>query len=362
MKVIRFETYRFELPLSEPLVVGMYRLTRREGRIVELGTDTGGCALGEISPLPGVNEEDMEQVTGEIARFRSAVMEREIPHDLDGLSGAFEQWLTPFDLAPSVRFGIETAVLGLIAGESSRPLCALISDRPRADIAINALLTGGYEQVLWKAERLREQGYRAFKLKVGKRFLEEDIRLAVAVKEVLGDGTLLRLDANRAWNLDQAIAAANALSGIDIDYIEEPVHTEAMLKELASRPDMTMPLALDETLAGMEPEELSFPPNVGALVLKPTVLGLERTVRLARRAAGQGIKAVISSSFESGFGLQVLSHLAASLNETDIPAGLGTASWFEADLPVNPLTVRRGRLSVIPLPQTCRHLKSSLLK
>lgn len=362
MRVTRLHTYRFKLPFKHPLVVGRYRMIDRQGRILALSTDTGHLAFGEISPLPGLNEEDMAQAAGEIAGLSSDLTERELPDDLDLLTGGFERWLRPWDLAPSVRFGLETAIAGLMAQREKIPLCRLISDSPRAEVTVNALLAGDYETVLSQTARLLSQGYGAFKLKVGRRSVEDAVRIVLAVRERIGPAAILRLDANRAWNVDQAMAVIQSLSDVDIDYLEEPVQTDAMLADLLSRPEVRIPLALDESLVRTRPDDISFPPNLGAVVLKPTVLGLEKTVRLARRATRHGVQAVISSSFESGFGLQVLSHLAASVNDTDVPAGLGTGSWLKTDLLVNPPGIQNGRIPVVDLPDSFHELKGALLE
>jgi O-succinylbenzoate synthase len=312
--------------------------------------------------LPGLNEEDMSQVTGEIAGLKADLTEQELPDDLDLLTGGFDRWLKPWGLAPSVRWGLETAITGLIAQRQKIPLCRLISDSPRAEVTVNALLAGDYKAVLSRTVRLLDEGYGAFKLKVGQCSVADAVRIVLAVRERVGPAAILRLDANRAWDVDQTMAVIQSLSNADIDYLEEPVQTDAMLADLLSRSDMRIPLALDESLVRTRPDDISFPPNLGAVVLKPTRLGLEKTVRLARRATRQGVRAVISSSFESGFGLQVLSHLAASVNDTDVPAGLGTASWLKTDLVANPPRIQNGRLPVVDLPDSFHEFKGELLE
>lgn len=319
--------------------------------IVEISADGGRTALGEVSPLPGVNREDMEQAYAETARLGSALIGQTVPNAPDLFAGALSRWLEPYCLSPSVRFGVETAVSGLVAGTRGVPMAQLIGDFPRPAVRVNALLAGPYEQVLADAGRFSAQGYTAFKLKVGGRPLAESVSLAGALRERLGPTVVLRLDANRGWDLAQAVVAFKQLAGLAIDYIEEPVRTAAELDALTSGGKMAVPVALDEGLVGVEPDQCRFPSNVGAVVLKPTVLGLDKAVRLARRAAGQGIKSVISSTFESGFGLKVLSHLAVSVNDDDVAAGLGTASWFGADLLPVPLRVESGWLPADRLPE-----------
>ena len=77
--------------------------------------------------------------------------------------------------------------------------------------------------------------------------------------------------------------------------------------------------------------------GVTALVLKPAVLGgFERTAQLAAWAAQRGMRAVVSSAFESGLGLSQLAQLAAALEAAPgaraTQHGLATLSWFAEDV------------------------------
>ena len=81
--------------------------------------------------------------------------------------------------------------------------------------------------------------------------------------------------------------------------------------------------------------------GVVALVLKPSVLGgFERTAELAAWAAQRGMRAVISSSFETSLGISQLAQLAAAVDATAAAGGaagatqhgLATAGWFAEDL------------------------------
>jgi O-succinylbenzoate synthase len=93
-----------------------------------------------------------------------------------------------------------------------------------------------------------------------------------------------------------------------------------------------VPVALDESLAGMEPETLEEHPYARAVVLKPTLLGgLSRTLRFAERASDLGMKPVISSAYETGIGTAALVALAAGVGE-EAPAGLDTYRALAGDV------------------------------
>ena len=66
------------------------------------------------------------------------------------------------------------------------------------------------------------KGFRAIKIKVGRKHLHEDVARVRAMREHLGEGFPLMADANMKWTVDEAIRAARALQPHDLTWIEEP--------------------------------------------------------------------------------------------------------------------------------------------
>lgn len=346
MKIIGFNLLRFTLPLARPLTVKDAKLTERSGLVIELINEYGHTGLGEASPLPGLSSKNRTAAESQLRSLRHALKRTEIPENLEELSGGFERWLERYDLAPSVRFGFETAVLNLLAGSKKLPLRRIISDRSCDSISINGLLAGSPAEVLEKAVRFREEGYKAVKLKVGQRPINEDILLTLKVRKLIGDNVTLRLDANRARSAQATLIFARGMGVCKIDYIEEPVYNYSMLVSMCNEGGLSLSVAVDESLRELTPETLRPLPNLKAIVIKPTVLGFERSMQFGRKAASLGIIPVVSSSFETSLGLTALAELAACLNTADVPVGLDTLDWFTRDLLTRPLQIERGRLNL----------------
>lgn len=346
MKIIGFNLFRFTLPLARPLTVKDAKLTERSGLVIELTDEHGHTGLGEASPLPGLSAEDLTVVESQLLSLYHALKGTEIPKNLEELSGGFARWLERFNLAPSVRFGLETAVLNLLANSRQLPLRRLVSDGSRDSISINGLLSGSPAEILDKAARFRGEGYKAAKLKVGRGPLHEDIQLTREVRKRIGDDVALRLDANRSWSVEDTLVFAREVNDCKIDYIEEPVYNYSMLVSMCNKGGLPLPVAVDESLLELTPEALAPLPNLKAIVLKPTLLGFERSMQFGRKATSMGITPVVSSAFETGLGLTALAELTACLNTADVPVGLDTLDWFAKDLLVRPLQIERGKLNL----------------
>jgi o-succinylbenzoate synthase len=346
MKIADFTLYSFTIGLVQPIIVKGVKLNERAGFIIKLADENGHCGFGEASPLPSFSFENLETVASQLHSLRYSMSGGDFPRDLEELSYGFARWLERFNLAPSVRFGFEAAVLNLIADSRNLPLRKIISDVYRDSVSVNGLLSGTRNEILSKTSRLRQDAYQAVKLKVGQHPLQEEIRLVHDVREWIGDGVTLRLDANCAWSIEDALIFLQGVSSCQIDYVEEPVRDFGLLVSLLNKTNLPMPIALDESLMELTPENFTPLPNLKAVVLKPTMLGFERSMQFARRALSLGIIPVVSSAFETGVGLTSLAELASVLNTTDVPVGLDTIDCFKEDLLRAPIQIEKGRISL----------------
>jgi L-alanine-DL-glutamate epimerase-like enolase superfamily enzyme len=77
------------------------------------------------------------------------------------------------------------------------------------------------EQMSWV-----EEGFKAVKMKVGRRNPDEDIERVRAVRQAIGSGIDLMVDANNGWSTRTAIRMAKRLERFDINWLEEPVIAE----------------------------------------------------------------------------------------------------------------------------------------
>ena len=351
------DLYRYQVPLTETLCLRGEKLNMREGFIVRLSSHSGGVGWGEASPLPGFSVEDLHHVERQLKALQSTLRGWFMSTDRGEPDAGLLHHLEGQGLAPSVHFGMEQALWNLYANVQHKTLAQLLVLQPRAAVSLNGLLMGTPDNVLAEAQRMREAGYRAVKLKIGRRGLEEDVDLVRAVSRVLGRSVGLRLDANRAWSLEEASAFVRGITGVAIEYLEEPLNDPEGLSELVRQ--YKTPIGLDETVSAGGGAALERHGYARAVILKPTLLGgLTTTLRLARRATSMGMTPVISASFETGVGLLGLVALAASVNTRDIPAGLDTYRWLAEDVLTPPLQLDRAEVDVVGLFGTKRSLNN----
>jgi L-alanine-DL-glutamate epimerase-like enolase superfamily enzyme len=99
-------------------------------------------------------------------------------------------------------------------------------------------------------DRCRQQGYQAFKLKIG--FKEKlDLYIVDTAAQSLSKNEQLMVDANQAWDLTTAKKIAKKLEEYPISWLEEPLQADRPKEEWVSLADSTsLPLAIGENLRG----------------------------------------------------------------------------------------------------------------
>jgi o-succinylbenzoate synthase len=324
----------FTVRLDPPLETARGTIGEREGFLVRLET-AGAEGLGEATPLAGWTESHEE--------CRTALNRAErVAGELDwGIA------LAKLD-APAARHGLALALAEARARAGEQPLYrALGGERIVEEIPVNATL-GGEGTPADAADRAEEAvaaGYSCLKLKVGTNGVEEDIERVRAVRDAVGDGIEIRVDANAAWTVSQAERAVEALAALGVAYVEQPLPT-AHLQETEQLRTDGIDIALDESLAAYDVETVIETGAADVLVLKPMVLGgPDLAAQAARRCREAGVKPVISTTIDAVVARTAAVHVAASIPEV-APCGLATGDRIVRDLAPDPAPVSAGRMTV----------------
>jgi O-succinylbenzoate synthase len=351
MLITACEAFSYSLPLTRFITVVDQRIKTRQGFIVCLTSDGGHVGIGEVSPLSGLHLQSLGMTLRQFWTIQPQLLGRSLPHDVREASC----WLAPYALYDVLRYGLEMALLNLLAAQSATTLAGWLNPNYSNNLPINGLWLAD-EDIKTQAQRMRAEGYKAVKLKVGRHNVDEDIQLVLTASEILGNDIALRLDANRRWDLPTAVHFGKAVADCPIEYIEEPC---AKSQSIADFYKITgLPVALDESLYGYEPTQLKVPAGVIALVLKPAMLGgLVTSMGFIKRAEQFGMTAVISSVFDSGVGLAALAGFAAALCGPEVAAGLDTYRWLGEDLLQEPFRAQDGSIDVDKMAYQARNLR-----
>lgn len=306
--------------LATPLDNALGRVTQRAGLLLRLEARDGASGRGEASPLPGLSVETLDACGRALAQLAGA---RLAPLDDGPPLELLERFvLSAGPLPAAARCALETAALDLLGRRRGVAAALLLGAEARARVALGALVTPDARgSLLAGAREAVARGRHTLKIKLGPHG-HEDAALAELRRE-LGPEFTLRLDANRS--LDEAGLATRlaALAPLRPQFVEEPSHAAALLR-LTHSPVL---IALDESLAtaaGLPlAEQLASRGILGALVLKPMLLGgALPCLALARRAALLGVPTVVTHLWDGPVGLAAAASLALALAPTSLAAGL----------------------------------------
>lgn len=305
--------------------------------------DLDQVGWGEAAPLAGLSPEygpDFEaQLAGVLQQANARDWDLEEESCLRQVSE-----LVPFSF-PAIRFGLETALLDLTNGGTKRILANAFFDQG-TPIPINGLIWMGTKEFMLKQIHQKlEEGYSCLKMKIGAIDFDQELELLQFIRQQKNATELtLRVDANGAFSVQEALSKLKQLQAFDLHSIEQPIQVgqwETMRELVQQSP---VPIALDEELIGRSNKEevLSFiKPQF--IILKPSLVGgILETREWIRLAEDMGIGWWMTSALESSIGLNAISQLTSTYLPS-LPQGLGTGKLYDNNLE-SPLLVQAGEI------------------
>jgi o-succinylbenzoate synthase len=334
----RLELTPYRLPLNRPWQSARGLMGERAGWLV--CAHSGGLrGYGDCAPLAAAGTETPQRALAALEVWRRATTGQSLGRAVALVSADRSP-------APAARFAVESALLDLAARFAGTPLRRWLDPRAADRVRVNAALgaLAGVSPELLHASCAA--GFGVLKVKVGLGDPGEELDALAGLARQLPRGAVLRLDANGAWSLEEALRVVGGLNLLPVESLEEPLRDPrpASLRRLQSI--ARFPIALDETLHGPGGNIASDGGAVRRVVLKPAVLGgLCRTLRFARMARARGVQVVVTSLVETAAGIWPTLQLAAALPST-LAHGLATSGWLDRDLGAPPLV--NGGCIVLP--------------
>ncbi|VAX28602.1 O-succinylbenzoate synthase, partial [hydrothermal vent metagenome] len=331
MIIRKVESRPFTIKLKTPFKNSNIEITKREGLIIKITEEYGNIGYGEVSPLPGLSEESLEDIVPIVKDLERKMTGSELDSDIF-------QSLKKY---PSVEFGVSQALHSIfILRDGLNPKWNMIST-----ISVNGIIgMVSHDDALKRARQLTDEGFQTIKIKVGRDNIEDDIKLVKSISENLNSSINYRLDVNGKWDVDKTIYAVEQFEGINIEYLEQPVSNIEELKELAKI--SKIPIAADESIRNMDDvKRFLTESNIQYFVIKPSLMGsITETINLLNLIQAAKRRVIISSAFESSIGRSALVFLA-SLVQNNSAHGLAVASYFSSDIAEDDYPIMNGKIS-----------------
>ncbi len=332
--------------LSFTFDAGTSRGIMKEREILLLSIqDQHRTGLGEASPLPGLSKEAVDEMQVPLDALGFYLLEN--PRYLQ--LAYWEELSERLNLKayPALQMAVEMALLNLNNPEyiwfQTAPLL-----KQGYSIPINGLIWMNepehmYQQGLEKWQ----QGYDCIKMKIGAIDFNAELEVLYRLRKLADRSSLiLRVDANGAFDPQEAPYQLKELAKIGIHSIEQPIAIGQWDKmhELSEQPLVS--IALDEELIGAkDPERMIRAIKPQYIVLKPTLLGgFTETRKWIALAEKHNIGWWITSALESNIGLNAIAQFVSTLNFGRNHQGLGTGSLYKHNIGP-PCLIENGNLS-----------------
>jgi L-alanine-DL-glutamate epimerase-like enolase superfamily enzyme len=332
---VRLEVQRRSLRLRSPLEASYGTVNERELLAVSLTDEDGMVGYGEAAPLEAYDGVSLERVESALERYGPVLAASE------GLNGAqILDACRELDDLPVALSAIDLALWDRAGRRAGKPVAALLTDYPQTDVPVNATLSAlDRAGVAEQAAQAVLEGFSCLKLKVG---IGDDAGRVAAARAAAGPQVALRLDANGAWSVEQAVRTIDALSPAGLELVEEPTHGLQAVREVRER--VAVRVAIDETSAQAG--------ALGAGVADAVCLkisrcgGIASLLVAATLVRASGAEVYLASTLDGPLGVAAAVHAAAALaSRGEVPhCGLATLCLFEGL--ENPLPVRDGRIAV----------------
>lgn len=338
--LVQVEAMVFRVPIDKPVITSFGRMFSRPSVVVRVEDRQGAVGWGEVwCNFPSVGAEHRARL------LESAVAPLLLESRWSDPRHAFEVLSRKLHIL-GIQSGEEGTVAQVIAGADialwdlvgrrlGQPLWRLFGGTQEVSVYASGLNPVEPEKL---AARKRDEGYRAFKLKIGFG-LERDTANLRALRNLLGSEAPLMVDANQAWDADAAILLARAIAEFGVSWLEEPIPADSSLadwRRVAS--GSPVPLAGGENIRGV----VAFAQAIdsGALrVIQPDLGkwgGFSGCLEVGRQVRKGGML-FCPHWLGGGIGLIASLHLKAAV---------GGKGYVEVDSNDNPLREGLGR----PLP------------
>jgi len=292
--------------------------------------------IGECSIIPKLSKDDVAEniYLAKLNEVKDAIESNQKEIELNDF--------------PSIKFGLETAILDLKNG-GIKKIFDTDFYNGKMTISTNGLVwMNDIETMLTEADSKVDEGYDCIKFKIGAHDFDAEMKMLETFrKKYTASKIAIRLDANCAFGLDDALEKLHDIKRFDVHSIEQPiaVNNWDMMEKLCA--ESKVPIALDEELIHVNVFENGYELLAAIwpqyLVLKPGLLGgfevCNEWIRLCERT---GVKYWITSALESNIGLNAIAQYTSQFH-LKIPQGLGTGSLYTNNIE-SPLLIQNAEL------------------
>ncbi len=337
MTIDYIQIHSVQIPFKFSIGHNLKNRAHSESIVLAMHTTEGKVGYGEGAPRSYVTGESaMDVVAGFEQIFNQyPVKEFKTLKDINDVC----VWVGQNHRMPTMATALELALLDLLSQERNCPTAKLLS-KENYPLQYSAVLPYmPLEKLEHWLQILKKMELKQVKVKVGH---HNDIECLAKVRQTLGDDADIRVDANRAWTLEEAVQKIKQMEAFNISCVEEPLVASQTdkLAELSALIDT--PLLLDESVYTLEHAE-RFAENIPAEKLMFNLKisksgGLFCTAALYRFAQYHGIACQLGCNVGETAILSTAGRLFAQTHKLRYLEGSFAPFFMEDDISKTPIS------------------------
>ncbi len=313
MKITGIEIFAEDIPLKQPFVTSKRSISVIRDYVLRIDTDAGISGYGACAPTPVITGDTVGSILYAVNEVYAPLLKGQT---------VSEELLPLVQKAlfhnSSPKAAVDIALYDLLAKEKGVSLYGYLGgDKAPLSLETDATVSLGTPEVMAEeAKKHLAEGFTAIKVKLGGP-KETDVERLKALLPLFGKDVKVRLDANQAWSVEDAVYVCDACvkMGMNIELIEQPVHYADLDAMVAVTKAVPYPILADECVFG--PEEAKRILAMGGCNMVNIKLmkcgGIYEAQRIHKIASEYGVPCMLGCMMEGPVSITAAAHFGAAV-------------------------------------------------
>ena len=335
MKITDLRIYQILIPLKKPFRTALSMKYNYEGVIVRIDTDEGIYGYGEASPSLDVTGETQSTVLKSLNEIKQLIINENplrIEYIMDKINYVY---------GSAAKTSIDIALHDIFGKKMMLPIKDFFG-QPKNEIKTSVTIgISNIEDMVKYAIELVESGVENIKIKIGLE-PEKDIETIKKIRDNIGYGPKIRVDANQGYTVETAITTLKKLEKYEIEFVEQPVNATDILALKEVKKNISIPVMADEAVHTVG-DAIKIIKNDAADMMNIKLMksGLTNGLKIAEICSYSSIPCMVGCMIETRIGITAGTHLALG-NRNIVYADLDGHLDLRADICTNGVITNKG--------------------
>ncbi|WP_432362505.1 mandelate racemase/muconate lactonizing enzyme family protein [Sporosarcina sp. UB5] len=313
MRIRSIETIPVAVPLTKSFKTALRTVTTAYAMYVKITTEDGRVGWGEAPPTHVITGDSLGSITYAVNEVIAPLL---LGLDVRNREEVFRMLQRSIVRNTSAKAAVDMAIHDLLGQLAGLPLYQLLGGFRKTIETDFTVSVNDAAEMADDAERYITDGFNVLKVKVGIGDIGDDIERIRAIRERVGSGPKIRLDANQGWKPKEAVFAIGKMedAGLDIELIEQPVAADDIDGLQYVTNHTITPIMADESVFSAK-DALRVLERRACDLINIKLMksgGIHEALKINALAEIYGVECMVGSMIETKLGITAAAHLAAS--------------------------------------------------